>query len=137
MSGYRYLELLSSGPVSVVRLLNHRPFYDPGINELVAEWNAVADLAACHTLLVDCSNVEIASSEMLAKLISLQRRLKRKAGRLVLCGMRAGLRKVLTRTHLDQLLEIQDAPEEESARLDVCVSPRCKEPLVVLQGVGS
>ena len=90
-----------------------------------------------HTLLLDCANVEIASSEMLAKLISLQRRLKRKAGRLVLCGVRAGLRNVLTRTHLDQLFEIQEAPEEESAMLDVCVSPRCKEPLAVLECVGS
>lgn len=73
MSGYRHLELLSRGPVSMVRPLNHRPLHPEAVAELANEWNSIAD--DCQTLLVDCSNATVLNSEMLTKLIALQRRL--------------------------------------------------------------
>ena len=82
------------------------------VRELAAEWNSVAENADCRTLVMDCSNVKVLSSEMLSKLILLQRQLKRKEGKLVLCGIRAEVREVLSWTKLDQFFEIKEDAEE-------------------------
>ncbi len=112
MAKYRHLELLSSGPVSRVRLVDQMPaHHDKEIDELVAEWVSVTDAADCHTLIMDCSSVKVLSSEMLSKLIVLQRRLRRKNGKLVLCGIRAEVREILSWTKLDQVFEINDDAE--------------------------
>ena len=113
---YRQLELLSLGPVSRLRLLNHRPFCDEQIAELTGEWNSIADRADCRALFVDCSNLQILPSDLLGKLILLHRQLKYKEGRLILCGLRAEVRKVLSWTKLDRFLEIE---EDESQKVTV------------------
>ena len=114
MPKYHHLELLGSGPVSRVRLVDQSPAYqEKEIAELALEWNSVAEAADCRTLIMDCSNVKIASSEMLSKLIVLQRRLKQKKGKLILCGIRAEVREVLSWTRLDQFFEIKDDAERE------------------------
>jgi anti-anti-sigma factor len=117
MSGYHHLELLRRGPVSLVHLRNHRPFRDGEVAELAREWNSVADRADCHTLFVDCCNVQLLSSDMLSKLILLRRRLKEKEGRLVLCGLRAEVREVLNWTKLDRFFEVQEDERPEAASL--------------------
>jgi len=117
MPKYRHLELLNGGPVSKVRLLNHRP-YDYGgdaVAELAGEWNSVADGADCRSLVVDCSNVCHLSSEMLSKLILLQRRLKRKEGKLILCGISPDAREVFRWTKLDRIFEIEENEQQEAA----------------------
>lgn len=58
-------------------------------------------------LSVDCSNVELVSSTTLGGLTILHRRLKQKKGRLMLYGVRAELRRLLERTKLDGLFEIE------------------------------
>ena len=88
MPKYRHLELLRTGPVTSVRLVGPSPAYHENqIAELAAELNSVAEAADCRTLIMDCSNVKILSSEMLSKLILLQRQLKQKDGKLILCGI--------------------------------------------------
>ena len=57
MPEYRHPELLNAGPVSRVRLSNHRPYDDDTVAELAGEWNFVADGADCRSLVVNCSNV--------------------------------------------------------------------------------
>jgi len=111
MFKYQHLELLSRGPMSRVRLLNHRPYCAERVARLSSEWNTVADRADCRTLVVDCSNVPLLSSEMLSKLILLQRRLNLKNARLVLAGLRAEVREVLKWARLDRFLEIREDEE--------------------------
>jgi len=115
MPKYRHLELLSRGPVSRVRLLNHRPFCPEDVAELTCEWNCVADRADCQVLFVDCSNIQRLNSEMLSKLILLQRRLKHKEGKLILHGMRPEVRELLRWTKLDRVLEIKEDERPEIA----------------------
>jgi len=115
MSAFQHLELLSLGPVSRVRLLGQRAFGAEYVAELTEEWNSVADLGDCQALYVDCSNVPIMSSEMLSKLILLQRRLREKQARLVLAGLRAEVREVLSWTKLDHFFEIDENKEQEIA----------------------
>ncbi|MEI8375501.1 MAG: STAS domain-containing protein [Planctomycetota bacterium] len=113
MNQYRYLELLSGGPVSRVRLLNHRPFCAEEVEALAREWNSVADGSACLTLVMDCSNFQLLSSEMLGKLILLQRRLKQKTGKLVLSGLCFEIREVLNWTKLNRFFEIEEDADRE------------------------
>jgi anti-anti-sigma factor len=108
MPTYRHLELLSRGPVSRVRLLNHRTFCAQEVAELTSEWNSVVDRADCQTLFLDCSTVQFMGSEMLSKLILLQRRLKQKEGKLILCGLRPEVWDVLSWTKLDRFFEIKE-----------------------------
>lgn len=118
MTKYQHLEMLASGPVSRVRLLGQSPAYHENqIAELAAELHSVAGAADCRTLIMDCSNVKILSSEMLSKLIVLQRQLQQKEGKLILCGIRAEVREVLSWTKLDQFFEINDNAERESVTL--------------------
>jgi anti-anti-sigma factor len=114
MPTFRHLELLGRGPVSAVRLLYRGPFHGHKVEELVAEWNSVADGEDCKTLFVDCSNVRIPNSELLGRLISLQRRLKQKQGTLVLCGLCAEVGDVLSSTRLDRYFEIRETVVQEA-----------------------
>jgi anti-anti-sigma regulatory factor len=52
---------------------------------------------------------------MLSKLISLQRRLRQKGGKLVLSGLRPAVRKVLGWTKLDRFFEIDEERPEAAA----------------------
>jgi len=114
MSRYRHLELLGRGLVSRVRLLHQRPTCAEGVAELTNEWNSVADGADCQALVVDCSNIQLLGSKMLSKLFLLQRRLKRKNVGLVLSGLRAEVREVLSWTGLDRFIEINKDEEQGS-----------------------
>ncbi len=119
MLTYRHLELVNNGPISRVRLLDRVPAHHlQEIRELAAEWDSVVDVADCRTLVMDCSNVKVLSSEMLSKLILLRRRLKEKDGNLILCGIRAELREVLSWTKLDQFFEIQEDAGREVTTLE-------------------
>ena len=118
MPSYRHLEVLSLRPVSRVRLLNQRRLYDEEGVELTSEWNAVADSADCQAFFVDCSDIQVPSSELLSRLISLNRRLKAKERKLMLCSLRPEFREVLRWTKLDQLIEIKEDEGQEIVALD-------------------
>jgi anti-anti-sigma factor len=113
MSGNRHLELARSGAVSEVRLLHHMPVPNEAAEVIAAEWNSLAEISGCHTLFVDCSRLQFLSSDMLSKLILLQRRLKQKETRLVLVGLRKDAREVLTWTKLDRFFVIQEDAERD------------------------
>ncbi|MGA2254692.1 MAG: STAS domain-containing protein [Thermoguttaceae bacterium] len=113
----QHLEVLSRGPLSRVRLLTDRPFDAETFAELTAEWNSVADRVDCLALLVDCSKVQFLSSEILSRLVLLQRRLKQKKAKLVLSGLRAEVREVLNWTKLDRFFEIKEDEKLEAAVL--------------------
>ncbi len=108
-------ELLSRGLVSRVRLLNCRPYCPEEGAELTNRGNWAADRVECRALVVDCSNLKLLSSALLSKLILLQRRLTRNKARLVLVGLRAEVREVLSWTKLDRFFEIGKDEEQEAA----------------------
>jgi anti-anti-sigma factor len=120
LSDLIHLELLGLGPVSTVRLPHQGPFCLENlenVDTLVSELNSVADRSDCQTLVVDCSRVTILCSDILSKLIVLQRRLKKKEGLLVLRGIRAEAREVLHWTRLDRFFAIQEDAEQEVVSL--------------------
>ena len=78
------------------------------VARLTREWTPPAARADCRALVLDCSNVQCLSTEMLGKLFSLQGRLKQREARLVLSGLRGEVRNVLRWTRLDRFLEIEE-----------------------------
>jgi anti-anti-sigma factor len=111
MCGFPQVEQMSCGPVSVVRLENYRPSETYQLEDR-DQWMALVDRAHARKLLIDCSNVEFLSSEMLSRLIVLQRRMKQGSGELVLCHLRPGVRDLLAWTKLDRFFAIEADAEE-------------------------
>ena len=105
------------------RRLNPVPMCQEEIAELTEEWDSVADGVDCRGLVVDCSNVRLVNSGIFSTLIVLQRRLNRKDAKLVLSGLRAGVRGVLSWTRLDRFFEIKKDEKTESGRTGVNISP--------------
>lgn len=62
-------------------------------------------------LLVDFTNVTYVSSAMFSCLILLNREMKQRGLRLLLCGMSALIREVFAVTHLDQLFDFCESRE--------------------------
>ncbi len=115
MNAYRRLELLECGPRTIIRPLSCRLVQRDEIEGLARQWNYVADLTECQTLVIDCSNLEVMSTVMLSKLVLLQQRLEERGAELVLRGIHEGIRGVLNWTQLDRLFAIQEDDQEEVA----------------------
>ncbi len=91
-------------------------------NNALLKLHRAVDLADCHSILersrcrkvvVDCSGVEMVSSETLGRLLILQRRMRKSGGRLVLGGLREEVRQMFAWTKLDRCFEIQAAAGRE------------------------
>ncbi len=59
-------------------------------------------------IVVDLSRLDLISSQLLAKLITLDKRIQRGGGKLVLCGLHPFVRGTFASTKLDQILDICD-----------------------------
>lgn len=115
MPHYRYLELLETGTTTTARLLSHGYIYDQELAEVEAEWNSVADRAQGQTLVLDCSLVNRLSTDVLSKLIVLQRRIQQAGGQLMISGLRPAIREVLRYTRLDRIFAIKETDKERAA----------------------
>ena len=71
---------------------------------------SIVERSRCRTLVVDCSDVELMSSETLGRLLILQRRMQESGGRLILSGLREEVRQMFAWTKLERCFEIQAAP---------------------------
>ena len=105
------------GLVSQRRRLDHGSFPAGRIANLTLRWKPAGDRANCQALFVDCWNVRVLNSQMLSKLIVLERQLKQRGIRLVLFDLRDEVHRVLRWTKLDRFFEINEDAERESVRL--------------------
>lgn len=103
MHGLIHTEGPPCGQTTVVALESRRPMERQAIENL-NQWMA---MAGCRKLVVDCSKVEFMSSEMLSRLVTLQRRLRAHNGELVLQGLRTEVRELFAWTKLDHFFTIQ------------------------------
>jgi anti-anti-sigma factor len=106
MPGLSHIEHLSCGPISVVRLERQRPSELHASNDL-SQWLSIAEKTRCQKLVIDCSNIEFMSSDMLSRLVMLQRKMREHGGQLVLCGLCKVVRDLFAWTKLDRYFEIQ------------------------------
>lgn len=106
-----HLQVAIHGDIWVVR------FLDPQLvgslpDEVGAELYAVAAQEGCLKMLLNFSAVEFLASDMLGKVVVLNKKMKQKGGKLVLCRLCPYLRQILTTTKLDMILSVTDTEAE-------------------------
>ena len=82
MSNFRHIEVRRNGAVHVVHFREHKILNDMVIEKVGQEMFSVAADEECKNLLLHFSNVGFLSSSVLGKLITLNKRLKAKEGKL-------------------------------------------------------
>ena len=101
--------------VFVVGFRDERILSDLTIAAIGRELCSVADREDCRKMLVSFARVSRLSSMVLGTLLMVDKRLRRKEGRLKVCRIAPDIREVFTVTKLDQLLDIQDSEQQALA----------------------
>jgi len=114
MSGWRRLETANVGDVTVVRFVDRRILDEVNIQEIGQELFQLVEQEGCTRLLLNFADVDFLSSAALGKLITLDKKVKAKNGRLKLSNLRPELFEVFAITRLNRLFEIE---EDESQAL--------------------
>ncbi len=115
MADFSHLVLSEVGNVTVVA------FPDRNIvnNEKIERWGdelyALADVEQRSRLLLDFSNVEFLSSGALNKLVTLEKKVQRRAGAIKLCGLSPEISQIFELTRLDALFDIRRNREDALA----------------------
>jgi anti-anti-sigma factor len=81
-------------------------------DEVGAELYAVAAEDACTRLLLNFSGVDFLASDMLGKVVVLNKKMKQKGGKLTLCRLCPYLRQLLVTTKLDLILNVRETEAE-------------------------
>jgi anti-anti-sigma factor len=103
----RHLQVTRHEDVLVVRFLDRKLVGDLP-NQLGEELFGVTDQEDCTKLLLSFSGVDFLGSDMLDKVVQVNKRMKRKGGRLTLCEICPYLRQVFVVTKLDIIISIKD-----------------------------
>ena len=101
----RYFNLQVEGPVTVVRF-TEKHLNDSNIQQIGEELSGLADQLGQGELHLDFSEVQYLSSVVMAKLLTLHKRVTREGGRFVLTNVDA-LYEVFSVTRLDKLMDVR------------------------------
>ena len=110
--GTAHLNAREDGPVTVVRFGQHVILDDWAIRDVGNGLYSVAARIGCQHLLLDFSCVVFLGSTMLGKLVTLNKKMHSKGGKLTLFGLGPEVREVFSVTKLDQILDILDGEPE-------------------------
>ncbi len=115
MPVHRRVEVSEIGDVTVVRFVDRKILDPANIQELGDELFGLVEEDNRKSLLLNFSRVEFLSSAALNKLIILDRKVRRKKGRLKLCDLRPEIQEVFMITKLNQLFDIREDEAEALA----------------------
>ena len=107
MFQYRRLRITENGDVLILGFLDGRLVADLAA-EIGEEFNAAAAREEFKKILLDFSGVDFAGSDVIGKLVILNKRMRQKGGNLKLCGICPYIREVLAITRLDTILDIAE-----------------------------
>ncbi|MGI6419270.1 MAG: STAS domain-containing protein [Thermoguttaceae bacterium] len=108
MAAYRRLDVNEVGDVTVVHFRDQKIIEDLGIQELGQELNRLVEVENRKKLVLNFSSVDFLSSAALGKLITLDKKMKAKSGKLKLCNIRPEIYEVFAITRLNRLFDIKD-----------------------------
>ncbi len=108
MAAFRRLEVNEVGDVTVVHFRDQKIIEDLGIQELGQELFQLVEVANCRKMVLNFSAVDFLSSAALGKLITLDKKMKTKSGKLRLCNIRPEIYEVFAITRLNRLFDIKD-----------------------------
>jgi len=106
MSTYQHLKLSKDGQALVVHFVDRQI---AGVTPFAVgqELHAMTMEEECGNVVLDFSGVDFLTSEMLGKVVVLNKRLRQKGGTLSLRGLCPQIRQVFAVTKLDLILDIQ------------------------------
>lgn len=108
MAVHRRLQLSQVGDVSVVRFVDRKILDEANIQELGQELFQLIEEEDRKNLLLNFSSVEFLSSAALGKLITLDKKVKARSGKLKLSNIRPEIYEVFAITKLNKLFDIKD-----------------------------
>jgi anti-anti-sigma factor len=108
MAVHRRLQLAQVGDVSVVRFVDRKILDEANIQELGQELFQLIEDEDRKNLLLNFSSVEFLSSAALGKLITLDKKVKARGGKLKLSNIRPEIYEVFAITKLNKLFDIKD-----------------------------
>jgi anti-anti-sigma factor len=109
---YHYLGVRKQGDVMVVRFGEHRIPDDLAVEKVGDELDSVADRPDCFHLLLNFASVASLSSLMLKRLLTLQRKVESKGGKLKLCQVGSEIQQVFTATAAGRSFGILDSERD-------------------------
>ena len=115
MAEERHLRVEQSDGTAHVRFLVSRLEAEMAISSLGDELKEIAAQPECVKLILDFSAVEHITSAMLGKLVSTNRRMREKGGKMVLCGIHENLRVIFRVTRLEDILDIRETESDAFA----------------------
>lgn len=106
-----YFELSHEGESTVARFKYPRLTEDENLEQLGHELFSLVEQYDRRKVVLDLSSVELLTSSVLGKFITLHRKLHRQQGRLVLCSMTPQVREVMRMSRLiDYFRTTEDLP---------------------------
>ena len=111
-----HLQVAKHGDVWVVHFSDRQLSGD--LPELLGpELYGVAAHADCGKLLLSFAGVDFLASDMLGKVVVLNKKMKQKGGKLTLCELCPYIRQILATTKLDAILAVKTTESEGLAAL--------------------
>jgi len=117
MTDYRYLELIKVRDVLLARFVDQKLADEFAAERTAKELSALADRQDYRNLLLSFAGVEHLPSELLGRLMSLNKRIRQRGGKLSVCQLCPGIREVFRWTMFDVLLDIRDTEADGAAAL--------------------
>lgn len=108
MAAHRRLEVSEVGDVTVVRFVDRKILDEASIQELGSELFQLVEQENRGKLLLNFSKVDFLSSAALGKLITLDKKVKARSGKLKLSNIRPEIYEVFAITKLNKLFDIKD-----------------------------
>jgi len=110
------LQVTRHDDVFVIRFLDQKLGGDLPI-QLGEELYGMASQEGCTKILLNFSGVDFFASDMLGNMVSLNKTMRQKGGKLVLCEVCPRLRQIFATTRLDKLLTVKATETEGLAAL--------------------
>lgn len=107
-----HFDVQEAGDIAIVRITRRRILDSTTIEEIKKQLFEMVEKENCTRMLIDIGLVEFMSSLMLNGLILLEKKIRSRSGRLVLCGMKREIYEVFVITRLHQFFYIKDTKEE-------------------------
>ncbi|HEX5443672.1 MAG TPA: STAS domain-containing protein [Pirellulales bacterium] len=108
MAAHRRLEVSEVGDVTVVRFVDRKILDEASIQELGSELFQLVEQEQRGKLVLNFSKVDFLSSAALGKLITLDKKVKARSGKLKLSNIRPEIYEVFAITKLNKLFDIKD-----------------------------
>jgi len=115
MTVHRRLEVAEVGDVTVVRFVDRKILDEASIQELGQELFQLVEGENRTKLVLNFSKVDFLSSAALGKLISLEKKVKLRKGKLKLTNIRPEIYEVFVITKLNKVFDIKGSEDEALA----------------------